>query len=109
VEFSGVAHGISKNFGMIYFLEIPFTSIEEFILKISPRFTETLLGFFIAMGMSFVMSFAMTATNIGFTDLFIFAWLRGWFIGLLVGFPATAIIVPASRRLVQRLVDTEPE
>ena len=72
-------------------------------MKINPKFTGVFMSLIIALGMSFVISFAMTAINIGFTNLFLFAWLGSWLIGLLVGFPTAALIVPLARKIVTHL------
>jgi hypothetical protein len=44
----------------------------------------------------------MTAINVGFTEYFLFAWLRSWLVGLLVGFPTAAVIVPLAQKVVIR-------
>jgi hypothetical protein len=37
--------------------------------------------------------------NLGFSEEFLITWLRAWIIGLSVGFPTAAIIVPFARKL----------
>jgi hypothetical protein len=70
-------------------------------MKTSPRFAGILMSFIVAFGMSLVMSFVMVVVNLGFSEEFLITWLRAWIIGLSVGFPAAAIIVPYARYLVQ--------
>jgi hypothetical protein len=62
-----------------------------------------MLTFILAAGMSLVMSFVMTAMNVGFSEFFLSAWLRRWGFGFLIGFPTAALIVPFARRIVARL------
>ncbi len=40
-------------------------------MRINPKFSGPLIGFFVALGMSFVMSFVMVAINIGFAESFL--------------------------------------
>ena len=51
-------------------------------MRIHPRLTGVVMSFIITLGMSLVMSFTMTAINVGFTEYFLYAWLRSWFVGL---------------------------
>ena len=53
----------------------------------------------VAFGMSPVMSFVMVLMNLGFSEEFLTTWLRAWIVGLSVGFPTVAIIVPFERRI----------
>ncbi len=76
-------------------------------MKISPKYAGILMSFLISIGMSFVMSFAMMAVNVGFVGNFIPMWMKAWGIGFIVGLPAVAIIVPVSRRIVERLTGAE--
>jgi hypothetical protein len=71
-------------------------------MRIHPRLTGTVMSFIITLGMSLVMSFTMTAINVGFTEYFLYAWLRSWLVGLLVGFPTAAVIVPLAQKVVIR-------
>ncbi len=72
-------------------------------MRINPRFTGLLMALIISLGMSLVLSFTMVAINVGFTDYFIFAWLRSCLIGFLVGLPTATVIVPFARRTISRL------
>ena len=71
-------------------------------MRIHPRLTGTVMSFIITLGMSLVMSFTMTAINVGFAEYFLYAWLRSWLVGLLVGFPTAAVIVPLAQKVVIR-------
>ncbi|MGD9238680.1 MAG: DUF2798 domain-containing protein [Desulfobacterales bacterium] len=71
-------------------------------MHIHPRLTGHVMSFIITIGMSLVMSFTMTAINVGFAEYFLYAWLRSWLVGLLVGFPTAAVIVPLAQKVVIR-------
>jgi len=72
-------------------------------MKISPKYAGIIMSFIISIGMSFVMSFAMLAVNVGFAGNFIPMWMKAWGIGFIVGFPAAAIIVPFARKAVSKI------
>jgi hypothetical protein len=78
-------------------------------MNINPRFSGILMSFIIAFGMSFIMSFVMVAVNIGFSEEFIITWIRAWIIGLSVGFPSAAVIVPLARKAVLYLTSGRNE
>ena len=69
-------------------------------MKMDPKYSGILMSFIIASGMSFVMSLVMVAVNMGFSEEFIMTWIRAWGVGLAVGFPSAAVIVPLARRAV---------
>ena len=78
-------------------------------MKINQRFSGILMSFMVAFGMSLVMSFVMVAANLGFSEKFLTTWFRAWIIGLSVGFPTAAVLVPAARRVVLYLTsDLKP-
>ncbi len=64
-------------------------------MKISPKYAGIL--------MSFVMSLAMLAVNVGFAGNFMPMWMKAWGIGFVVGFPAAATIVPFARKAVSKI------
>jgi hypothetical protein len=69
-------------------------------MKLNPKFSGILMSLMIAFVMSLVMSFVMVVVNLGFSEKFFITWLRAWLIGLSVGFPTAAVIVPLARRVV---------
>jgi hypothetical protein len=72
-------------------------------MKISPKYAGLMVTLILAITMSLVMSFFMVAMNLGFTEHFLFAWLRSWGLGFLIGFPTAALVVPVARRIVAKL------
>jgi hypothetical protein len=77
-------------------------------MKLNPKFTGILMSFMIAFVMSLVMSFVMVVVNLGFSEEFLITWFRAWIIGLSVGFPTAAIIVPLARNFAIYLT-SDPE
>jgi hypothetical protein len=75
------------------------TYMGNMVMKIRPKLAGILVSFMVALGMSLVMSFVMVLVNLGFSEEFLVTWLRAWIIGLSVGFPTAAIIVPFARRI----------
>jgi hypothetical protein len=53
------------------------------------------------------MSAMMVAINQGFTGHFLHSWLRSWAIAFAVAYPTAIVIVPLSRRWVDRVTRTE--
>jgi hypothetical protein len=63
-------------------------------------FVQTLL---IASVMTFIMSFAISAINIGFVNGFIHIWLYAWGAAFIVAFPTLMLILPPIRVLAMRI------
>jgi hypothetical protein len=57
--------------------------------------------------MSVFMSFVMTAVSIGFSEIFIPAWLKGVIIGFCVALPLSFLIPMLMNRLCDRLFSAE--
>jgi hypothetical protein len=55
--------------------------------------------------MSFVMSFAMTAINIGFPSYFVIAWTRSLVTGLIIAIPTSLITAPILQKYLVKSVE----
>ena len=55
--------------------------------------------------MSGVMTFVITAVNIGFPSDFVVRWLKSYGIGFCVAIPAIYVIAPFARRMASALVE----
>ena len=73
------------------------------------KYAGVLLSLLITIGMSMVMSFAMTVVNTGFEVGFMLRWLEAWMISVVVAFPAAAVIIPAARKLTNRILGSSDE
>jgi hypothetical protein len=56
------------------------------------------------MGLSLIMSFAMTVVFMGFALIFLNAWLQGFLVGTVVSIPASLILGPLVARIVTSLL-----
>lgn len=50
-----------------------------------------------------IISFALIAINIGFSDIFLKIWLKAWFLAYLIVIPVILIIGPIIQKLVDRM------
>ena len=59
------------------------------------------LVFSLVMGamMIFLMTFVITAVNIGFTDTFVGSWAKAFGIAYIVGVPVIFFLAPVARKL----------
>lgn len=64
------------------------------------------IAFALAMGMvtTGIVSFAIIALNVGFSQRFAMAWLPSWGVGYAVAIPAILLIGPRLQALVDRLI-----
>jgi hypothetical protein len=51
-----------------------------------------------------IISFTLISINIGFTEKFLYIWLRSWAMAYIVVIPAILIIGPLVQKLVNRMV-----
>jgi hypothetical protein len=78
-------------------------------MKINPKYSPYLFAFFMGASMGIVMSFLITAINVGFTQDFLFRWLKAFGIGASVGIPTAVLVSPFIAKLVNRLINHEPK
>ncbi len=64
------------------------------------------LVFSLVMGamMIFLMTFVITAVNIGFTDTFVGSWAKAFGIAYVVGVPVIFFLAPVARKLTAGLL-----
>lgn len=62
-----------------------------------------------ALIMSGVMSFCVSAFNAGFVTNIIFIWLKAWGFAFSIAFPIIYILSPIVHKLVSWLVDGKPK
>jgi hypothetical protein len=64
------------------------------------------VAFALAMGMvtTGIVSFAVIALNLGFSERFAMIWLRSWALGYIVVVPAILLIAPRLQAQVERLI-----
>ncbi|HQR20427.1 MAG TPA: DUF2798 domain-containing protein [Burkholderiaceae bacterium] len=64
------------------------------------------LVFSLLMGamMILLMTFVITAVNVGFSETFIGSWMKAFAIAYVVGVPVIFFLAPVARKLTTRLV-----
>jgi uncharacterized protein DUF2798 len=64
------------------------------------------IAFALSMGVvtTGIISFALIALNVGFSDGFVLAWLRSWCIAYVLVIPAILMVGPTLQAWVDRLV-----
>ena len=75
------------------------------IMKLSAKYRPNLFVTVMAALMSIVMSFALTAINIGFPSNFLTIWLRACLIAFIVAVPAAIAARPIANRVVDALIE----
>jgi len=74
-------------------------------MMLSAKGAELVSVFFIAAGMSLLMSAAMLLLNVGVGPDFFWAWMKSWAVSTAVAYPAALMIVPLGRKLTVWLTD----
>ncbi len=64
------------------------------------------IAFALSMGVvtTGIISFALLALNIGFSDAFVLTWLRSWGVGYVIVIPAILLVGPRLQARVERWV-----
>jgi hypothetical protein len=64
------------------------------------------IAFALIMGMvtTGIVSFALIALNLGFSNRFALVWLRSWAVGYLIAAPAILIIGPRLQAKIEHLI-----
>ena len=70
---------------------------------ISAKYLHIVQTFLVATVMTFIMSFAISAINLGFPTGFINIWLHAWGAAFVVAFPTLTLILPPVRKLAMRI------
>ena len=74
--------------------------------KLPVRLFQPLFGLFMAFFMSFLMSGAITAINVGLPPDFFSRWMHSWGLAFLLAYPAILIVAPLARRLALKFVES---
>lgn len=72
-------------------------------MRINRKYGELLFAALSSVVMSLIISFILVLVNNGFTARFWEMWLRGFVAGSLVGIPISFVVIPAVRRLVDKI------
>lgn len=74
--------------------------------KLPVRYFQQVFGLFMALFMSFLMSGAITALNIGFPPDFTGRWMHSWSIAFVIAYPTILVVAPVARRIALKLVES---
>lgn len=74
--------------------------------KLPVRLFQPLFGLFMAFFMSFLMSGAITAINVGLPPDFVSRWMHSWGLAFMLAYPAILIVAPLARRLALKFVES---
>ncbi len=54
-----------------------------------------------------IISFTLVSVNVGFTEKFLYIWLRSWVIAYIIVIPAILIIGAQIQKIVERIIPGE--
>lgn len=74
--------------------------------KLPVRLFQPVFGLFMAFFMSFLMSGAITALNVGIPPDFVSRWMHSWGVAFLLAYPAILIVAPLARRLALKIAES---
>jgi len=72
-------------------------------MRINRKYSELLFATLSSIIMSLIITFILVLVNNGFTEHFWEMWLRGFIAGSLVSIPISLAVIPAVRRIVDKL------
>jgi len=74
---------------------------------INEKYHQLVFSFFMALFMSCIMSFIISAFNVGFVSNIVNLWLKAWGFAFCVGLPVVLMVSPTVRRLVDLVIKNE--
>ena len=69
---------------------------------ISKKYSEALFIAIMGLGMSFIMTLAITYINTGLDSDFLNRWFKAWIAGFPIAVVASAIIAPIAKKLTKK-------
>lgn len=76
-------------------------------MKINKKYKMLMFSLLMGLGMSFFMSFVMTAVNIGFPPVFVQLWMKSWGVGFVASLPAALTLPPLIHKFLKRITEGE--
>lgn len=73
---------------------------------IPSRYSPYVFSFFMSLLMSGVMSFCITALNLGWIAGLVSLWLNAWSVAFIIAFPTIVLVTPLVRKLVMLVTIT---
>jgi uncharacterized membrane protein YjjP (DUF1212 family) len=69
---------------------------------ISKKYSEVLFIAIMGLGMSFIMTLAITYINTGLDSDFLNRWFKAWLAGFPIAVVAAAVIAPIAKKLTKK-------
>ncbi len=73
---------------------------------INPKYKSQVFSFFMALLMSSIMSFVISAFNVGLAEGIVLTWLKAWLLAFVIAFPTIIFVTPVVRKLVSMVVNS---
>ena len=73
-------------------------------MMIPSRYSPYVFSFFMSLLMSGVMSFCITALNLGWVTDLLWLWLKAWSAAFVIAFPTIVLVTPLVRKLVSLVI-----
>ncbi|MGY5797504.1 DUF2798 domain-containing protein [Rheinheimera faecalis] len=73
-------------------------------MMIPSRYSTYVFSFFMSLLMSGVMSFCITALNLGWVTDLLLLWLKAWSAAFVIAFPTIVLVTPLVRKLVSLVI-----
>lgn len=74
-------------------------------MMIPSRYSPYVFSFFMSLLMSGVMSFCITALNLGWVNNLLLLWLKAWSAAFVIAFPTIVLVTPLVRKLVSLVIN----
>jgi hypothetical protein len=74
---------------------------------IHSKYTPHVFSFFMALLMSGIMSFVISAFNMGLADSIFLIWLKAWLLAFVIAFPTIILVTPLVKKLVFLVINTQ--
>jgi hypothetical protein len=75
------------------------------MLKIPKKYSGVVMGGMLSIIMGLIVSFVVTATNVGFTEDFLKRWMIAYLATLPIAFPVALIITPIVKGFIDQITE----
>jgi len=75
------------------------------VIIMDRKYENVVFAILMAIVITIPMAFFMTLINVGFSNIFLQAFLKSLVVGIIVSAPIAFIVIPYVRKLVEILID----
>ena len=86
-----------------FFTDEDFLWVKLVALRIKRKYNGLLFAALTSVVMSLIITFILVLVNNGWTERFWEMWLRGFIVGSLVSIPISLVVIPAVKKMVDKL------